>query len=236
MRPVPQAALEWITDGVVRQAGATPATRFLEPGIGTGRIAAPLVRRGYQYVGLDPSAPMLRVRPNLCPVVQGDVRAMPFAAHAFDVVLTAHVLYLVEGWRSGLAEIRRVLRPGGRYLHCFERSADTPAARVLAERWQAAVGPQSWPTAVTDDEILDALRQGGARVESHVVANWSRVRSLEDFLAGYETKMRPLYPELDENHLHALVQDFTAWARRVYPFGAEVGHDIHFEIHTVRWE
>jgi SAM-dependent methyltransferase len=46
-------------------------------------------------------------------MVAADITALPFEDDSFDVVLCSHVLEHVPGEQEGLAEIRRVLRPGG---------------------------------------------------------------------------------------------------------------------------
>ncbi len=244
MRAIPPSALEHIADWVIRHTGATSATRIFEPGVGTGRIAAPFLRRGYHYTGLDLSMAMLRVlrdRPGAerCHLVQGDVRALPFADGSFDLVLTAHLLYLVDDWQGAVAEIRRVLRSGGSYLHCFERSTGTPAARALADHWQAAVGElavaASWPASTTDTDVVAAFRAEGAMVTPATVARWARRRTLDRFLHRYAARMRPLYPDIQDDLFTEIVEDYLGWARRTYPHGATVGQSIGFEIHSVRW-
>lgn len=82
----------------------------LEIGVGTGRFAAPL---GVQ-VGLDPAAAMLsRARQRRIKVVQGIAESLPFADGVFDYALMIVVLSFLDDAGAGLAEIRRVLGPGG---------------------------------------------------------------------------------------------------------------------------
>ena len=47
---------------------------------------------------------------------QGDAAALPFSDAAFDVVTARHMLYHVPDVAAVLAEFRRVLKPGGRFL------------------------------------------------------------------------------------------------------------------------
>ena len=51
------------------------------------------------------------------PIAQADATLLPFPTAQFDIILTAHVLHLIPPWREALREFRRVLVPGGSYLH-----------------------------------------------------------------------------------------------------------------------
>ena len=62
--------------------------------------------------------------------VVGDAQALPFSDAQFDAVLAASMLYHLPDLDAGLAELRRVLRPGGRLV------AVTNAPDHLAEIWQ----------------------------------------------------------------------------------------------------
>jgi ubiquinone/menaquinone biosynthesis C-methylase UbiE len=103
----------------------------LELGVGTGRIALPVAARGVQVIGIDLSAAMLeRLRLNgggtlPCPVIQGDVTALPLADASVGAVVACHVLHLIADWRSALDEACRVLRPRGTLLVDF--GGPTPA-------------------------------------------------------------------------------------------------------------
>ena len=57
---------------------------------------------------------------------QGDVRSLPFPDGAFDVVLDFGTCYHIATPERALAEIARVLAPGGRLIH------ETPLAQLLA--------------------------------------------------------------------------------------------------------
>jgi SAM-dependent methyltransferase len=92
--------------------------RLLDAGCGTGgflaalRVAMPLV----QPVGLEFSADAAgrAARKSLAPVACGSVNLMPFADRSFDAAVSADVLcHEAVDPAVALAEIRRVLRPGG---------------------------------------------------------------------------------------------------------------------------
>ena len=90
----------------------------LEIGIGTGRIALPLVEHGIDVVGVDISREMLKKlfakRRTLWPqVVIADATMLPFPDRTFSSAVAAHVLHLIPEWRSAVDEMLRVLRPDG---------------------------------------------------------------------------------------------------------------------------
>jgi ubiquinone/menaquinone biosynthesis C-methylase UbiE len=100
----------------------------LELGCGTGRVLAPIAREGVRVVGVDRSAPMLAraiargrrsarsARPCLA---RSDVRSLPFRSASFGAVIAAYGLLqsLVTDadLEATLAEVARVLVPGGRF-------------------------------------------------------------------------------------------------------------------------
>ena len=121
-RGLPAGVDELVADRI--EAAVGPGARLLELGVGTGRVALPLHRRGRRVVGVDLSLPMLdRYRAKAAalglppPVVlRADATRLPFRDASVDAVLEVHVLHLVPAWREALAEVRRVLAPGGTVL------------------------------------------------------------------------------------------------------------------------
>lgn len=109
---------------LVRLAGARPGLRTLDLCCGTGDVALALARQGGQVIGLDFCPAMLQValrraaaggavRPDfLC----ADVLQMPFPDGTFDAVTISYGLRNLASFESGLREMRRVTRPGGRVL------------------------------------------------------------------------------------------------------------------------
>jgi SAM-dependent methyltransferase len=97
--------------------------RLLDLGCGKGRFAARLRDEGADVVGLDVARAMLAEAAGL-PRVLGSARRLPFGDSCFDGVLAIEVFQHVppRGLVPALAEIRRVLRPGGR-LAILDRNA-----------------------------------------------------------------------------------------------------------------
>ena len=135
-RAYPPRVADRITRSILDLTGATPSTRILEVGIGTGRISAPLIARGLNVMGLDLAREMMdRLRVKLAPgslfrLVQGDASKLPFPAATFDVELAVHVFHLIAPWRQAIGELVRVLQPGGLVLHS-SHIRDPRSANVL---------------------------------------------------------------------------------------------------------
>ncbi len=113
-----------IRDAIVAYTGAGPTTRLLELGVGTGRIALPFIRAGFDYTGVDISQAMMdRLTAKLADdpqranyrfqLRQGDITELPFEDSAFDVIIMVHVLHLVADWQAVLREAARVLGQDG---------------------------------------------------------------------------------------------------------------------------
>jgi SAM-dependent methyltransferase len=109
-----------------------PGSRVLEVGIGTGRIALPLAAHVGRYFGVDLAGAMLaqlaakRGALRIAPA-RADATRLPFAAGVFDAAIGVHVFHLIPGWREVMAELARVLRPGGVLLHGGDDHAQAPA-------------------------------------------------------------------------------------------------------------
>ena len=58
-RALPPGVSEQVTNTILNIVSPTPDTKFFETGIGTGRIALPIIQKGYSYTGLDISEKML---------------------------------------------------------------------------------------------------------------------------------------------------------------------------------
>lgn len=112
----------------VREALALrPGERVLDVGVGPGFLAAEMaaeVGAAGRVCGIDPSESMLAIaqtRPQpagSAPVElqPGDANRLPYPDASFDVATSTQVLEYLTDLPGALAEIRRVLRPGGRVL------------------------------------------------------------------------------------------------------------------------
>ncbi|WP_101846702.1 class I SAM-dependent methyltransferase [Halobacillus sp. Marseille-P3879] len=88
-------------------------------GCGDGYASYKLAQEGYQVTGLDISEDMIqlaksRLENDRLTFVQGDITKLPFDNESFDAVMAINCLEWVEVPFSGLEEIRRTLKPGGK--------------------------------------------------------------------------------------------------------------------------
>jgi demethylmenaquinone methyltransferase/2-methoxy-6-polyprenyl-1,4-benzoquinol methylase len=127
---------------MVASVRAEPSDRVLDVATGTGLVARELVRRyGCSVVGLDQSAEMLAgarralVRqPELArriALVVGEAERLPFADGAFDHLTFTYLLRYVDDPAATLAELARVVRPGGRIASLEFGLPDPPLRRAL---------------------------------------------------------------------------------------------------------
>jgi demethylmenaquinone methyltransferase/2-methoxy-6-polyprenyl-1,4-benzoquinol methylase len=104
-------------------------TRVLDLACGTGDLSALAALRGARVIGVDFALPMLeraRAKPTARAVrwLAGDIGGLPIATAAFDVVTVGYGLRNAAEIAPALAEIRRVLRSGGRLAALdFDRPA-----------------------------------------------------------------------------------------------------------------
>ncbi|MFH8680155.1 class I SAM-dependent methyltransferase [Streptomyces lydicus] len=106
---------------MVALAGDVSGRRILDAGCGSGPLSAALRDRGADVTGIDASAEMLalarrRLGDDAALHVADLSDPLPFADGVFDDVVASLVLHYLEDWGPTLAELRRVLRPGGRLI------------------------------------------------------------------------------------------------------------------------
>lgn len=106
-----------ITGAMVEAAQTHGDETLLDVCCGTGAVGAAFAGKVRRRVGVDLTPAMLdAARPRLDEVVQGDVRALPFPDASFDLVVSRQAVHFLPDPGVGIAEMGRVLRPGGRLV------------------------------------------------------------------------------------------------------------------------
>ncbi len=133
----------------------------LDLGCGTGLLTARIAeeRPGARVVGCDFSAGMLgqaAARTSAAVFVQGDAMHLPVRDASVDVVTCTESFHWYPDQERALAEMRRVLRPGGRLLVALVNPR-TAVVSDVAGRWSRLAGqPFHWPTRRRMRELAEA--------------------------------------------------------------------------------
>ncbi len=181
MRLYDRFVLACLLDWAMQQAQLAPYRKqtieaarglVLEIGVGSGLnlpIYGPAVDR---VCGIDPSAELLdrarrRAADGRVPVslVRASAEQLPFTEAAFDVLIMTWTLCSIPDPSAALAEMRRVLKPGGRLL--FVEHGLSPETRII--RWQHWLTP-CWKRigggCHLDRKMDDLIRTAGFRVDA----------------------------------------------------------------------
>jgi len=117
-----------------------PGGHVLDVATGTGLVAAELLRRGFEVTGVDQSKEMLgaarRRFGDSVELVEASAEALPFEDASFDNLTVTYLLRYVSDPAATMAELARVVRPGG-VVASLEFGVPGGLARPL---WEAYVG------------------------------------------------------------------------------------------------
>jgi SAM-dependent methyltransferase len=100
----PEAALSWIVPSGAR--------RVLDLAAGTGVLTRQLLPMGLDVVAIEPAAEMRAHVPSAAEVLEGSAESIPLDDESVDAVVVGTAFHWFDG-PTAMAEIRRVLRPGG---------------------------------------------------------------------------------------------------------------------------
>ncbi len=189
---------------------------ILDVGTGTGLSAGPLLRAGYRPVGLDLSIDQLRIAARRLPVAQADAARLPCADNSVPVAYSTFVASDLDDFAGAVAEVFRVLQPGGRYvavcLHpCFDgnhaqRLPDGTIVQHPGYRETGYAGPGHFSSSVRG-KVGAWHRPLSAQLNTYLGAGFRLAEVVEDGtdplpnqLALLLTKPREQEPAHDNDH------------------------------------
>lgn len=163
----PREAAHWLVD----MMGLAPGRTVLEIGAGTGKFVATLKDTGAKVLALEPVAAMraeLARRHGDVEILAGSADAIPLPDASVDAVVCAQAFHWFAT-KEALAEIRRVLAPGG----------------ALGLIWNVRDETVPWVAALS--AITDAIESAAPRYKTGA---WRRLFPAEGFLALDERHVR----------------------------------------------
>lgn len=154
--------------------GLHPGDRVLDMGCGAGRHAFEMYRRGGDVVAFDQDgdelAGVLEIFGAMreqgevplgadADIKQGDALAMPFADEEFDRIVASEVLEHIPDDETAIAELVRVLRPGGTIAVTVPRWLPEKICWALSDQYHEVEGGHV--RIYTGDELVGKLRAAG---------------------------------------------------------------------------
>ncbi|MBW4462459.1 MAG: class I SAM-dependent methyltransferase [Nodosilinea sp. WJT8-NPBG4] len=218
---------ERLTAEILRLGRATPDTTFFEPGIGTGRIALPIVERGYAYTGVEISEAMMdRLRQKLegkahqLTLINADATALPLDDNAFDVVIAPHILHLIADWQRAMDELRRVLKPARVFIYFHHPTNKTAARDAIGQQWReilSSYGYDSGFTGGVTEDVLGRLQEQGATLETVAVADLSRESTVDSLMRAYRDRIYSNMWRVPNDIYPQALADLEDWAAQEFP-------------------
>ena len=153
-----------------------PGDRVLDLGCGAGRHAFECYRRGAHVVALDQNAEEIREvatwfaameeegeapKGATATAMEGDALALPFPDESFDVVIISEVMEHIPDDRGVLAEMVRVLKPGGRIAVTVPRYGPEKVCWALSDAYHEVEGGHI--RIYRGDQLLRRIREAGLR-------------------------------------------------------------------------
>lgn len=139
-----------------------PGAAVLDLGCGDGDLVSAYRRAGYEALGADLDAGPIAaspVREHLRPIPTEGPYRLPFDDASFDLVASDQVLEHVRDYRATLAEVRRVLKPGGASLHTFPARWRPVECHVYVPLGGVLRGPR-WLTLFALLGVRNAFQKG----------------------------------------------------------------------------
>jgi ubiquinone/menaquinone biosynthesis C-methylase UbiE len=191
---------------VLYESGLHAGTHVLDVATGTGLVASALVERGLHVTGIDISEPMLARAHARVPDASfrvASAEALPFGEDTFGAGVSAQAFHWFDRPRA-LAELIRVVRPGGTIAIWWKELMRGDAVRLLREEVSHSLGVDTVRSALSEE--FDAFYESALVDRRLRVIPWIVSMRVGDFL-GYErsrARARESYGERLEEYIAIL--------------------------------
>ncbi len=233
-RTYPPEIADRIAAALLEQGHVPPHGSMLEIGVGTGRIALPLLARGIAVTGVDISplmvdqlrakyAALRNEQPDrdwgALTVEMADMSALPFPDATFDSTVAVHVFHLVPEWKRALDEALRVTKPGGALL-IGQDGHNGSARQQIHDEWEEIVTELGYEPrrvgAQDSAEVRAELASRGLPLDYITIAKWTVSETPRPALRSIvEREMSKTWPVPDDLFAES-ARRLTAWADREY--------------------
>ncbi|MFE9535817.1 class I SAM-dependent methyltransferase [Streptomyces sp. NPDC006691] len=220
--PVPQ---------LLDAARVRDGVRVLDVGTGTGTVAAAACARGARVTGVDAEISMVDLAARSVPSAEmhlAELPRLPFSEGLFDAVTANFVLNHVGRPRAALAELRRVVRPGGWIAVTVWAVPAAPGQTLLGRAVQAAGAsrPPHLPALAAEDDfartgagLTDLLASAGLKDATCEPLLWNHTVGADEWWRGAADSVgtigqtvlsQPEHVRTEiERHFHRLSSEFT---------------------------
>ena len=172
-----------VGDSFLQWLAPAPGLRWVDVGCGNGAFTEMLVERRapVEVQGIDPSPEQIAFASTRFPAGSpatfrlGDSMDLPFADGAFDAAVMALVIFFVPDPAKGVAEMARVVGPGGTVSsYAWDILGGGFPYAAMSEEMETLGTPPLWPTSV-EASRMDALRDlwqnaGLVEIETRVIS------------------------------------------------------------------
>ena len=140
----------------------------LEVACGTGLVALKIADQASRVIGIDISAPMIdearkKMKEKSLDNVEffvEDAYSLPFENDVFDTVICNNALQNMKYPQKALAEIKRVLKPGGRFISAIAGVGEAPIFKMLFTIFKPFIKMPVFHK-LKLDEMVDMIRDSG---------------------------------------------------------------------------
>ncbi len=207
-RAEPDDVSAQLTAALLAELSRIGANSILEVGVGTGRISRPLMERGIRVHGVDISGAMMRTLRRqigagyLAPdLMLGDATRLPLASDSVPAALMVHILHLVSSMPDAVAEVTRVLKPGGVLLHEITHYTTRYTGDHIDEGpWQASA--DIWAEALAAHDYERRHRPEPEDIHAALEAQGATLR-IEHYATSEERTTPQQHLDLARNRIHS---------------------------------